>query len=184
MAGAEFSVDRHAPRVFVSPIALKYAQRLTQQFHRRLPKCQGGMWAVAALIDGAIVGVAIVGHPQARLACLPGALEVLRVAVCDGAQNACSALYGACARASRDMGASDLITYIHGDETGHSLKAAGWVCLGEAGGGAWNREGRQRSLPIDAARKIKWAVPWGRLARTAKSRVATPSTVLPWREGQ
>ncbi len=152
---------RSGPRVFVRPIPIKHALKFNADVHRRQPKLQGGMWAIAAEIDGATVGVAIVGHPQARMAARPGVLEVLRCAVLPQAKNACSALYGACSRAARAMGADDLFTYIHGDESGHSLKAAGWVPLGETGGGEWSRDGRQRKLSIDPKPKRKWGVAWG-----------------------
>jgi len=123
------------------------------------------MWSVAAVIDDVIVGVALVGHPQARMACDGVSLEVTRVAVKEGATNACSALYGAVAKAARAMGCLDLWTSIHEDESGHSLRAAGWVEIGPCGGGEWGREGRARKPVYDARPKIKWAAPWSRIAQ-------------------
>lgn len=163
--------DRHSSRIRVRPLPVKIAQRFCLVNHRRLPHVVGGMWAIAAMIgdcDG-MAGVAIVGHPQARMADDGVSLEVLRVAVKDGVPNGCSALYGACARAARDMGALDLFTYLHNDESGHSLRASGWVNLGTAGGGQWSRNERQRDLAIDAAKKVKWATRWSRLSQTAKA---------------
>jgi hypothetical protein len=62
------------------------------------------------------------------------------------------------------MGAEDMWTSVHLDERGVSLKAAGWIEIGECGGGEWSRDGRQRQMAVDPKPKIKWAVPWGRLA--------------------
>ena len=163
------NVDRHAPRVGTSPCPVKVAMRFNAEVHRKLPAIQGGMWAVAAVIADKTIGVAIVGHPQARLTSQRIAeLEILRVAVIEGSRNACSALYGACARAARAMGAADLTTTIHIDEPGGSLIAAGWVRIGETDGGEWSRPSRARNPAKDARPKVRWAVPWGRSA-AAKS---------------
>lgn len=40
------------------------------------------------------------------------------------------------------MGYHKLVTYILQSETGTSLKAAGWKCVGEAGGLRWNGKRR------------------------------------------
>jgi len=108
------------------PISVKAATRFVRDHHRRLPRIQGALWAVAVYSDdGELVGVAMVGWP-ARVWMEDGVLAVLRVAVRDGQPNACSMLYGACSRAAKAMGATDLVTYTHADETGGSLVASGW----------------------------------------------------------
>lgn len=158
--------DRSAPRVHVRPYPIKLARKFNREHHRRLPKLTGAMWALAAVVESEVAGVAVVGHPQARLANDGYSLEVLRVAVRnDNAQNACSALYGAAARAARAMGALDIFSYIHLDESGHSVKAAGWVEVAETDGGEWDRDGRQRMLAVDPNPKKKFAPPWTRLAK-------------------
>ena len=70
-------------------------------------------------------------------------LEVNRVAT-DGTPNACSALYGAARRAAFALGYKKLVTYILDTEPGTSLRAAGWKCIGLAGGGKWGRQERPR----------------------------------------
>lgn len=163
------SVHRRAPRVTTRPYPIKRALPFVREVHRRLPAIQGAMWALAAVIDGEVVGVAVVGHPQSRLADDGVCLEVTRLAVREGAQNACSALYGAAARAARAMGAEDMWTSVHGDESGHSLLAAGWVRIGPSGGGEWSRPSRPRTKVVDALPKVKWAVPWGRQVRRIRN---------------
>ena len=46
---------------------------------------------------------------------------------------------------ARAMGYQKIITYTLADETGISLKAAGWICKGICGGGNWNVKGRPRT---------------------------------------
>jgi hypothetical protein len=89
-------------------------------------------------------------------------LSVLRVAVIEGTKNGCSALYGACSRAARAMGADGLCTYIHDDEPGTSLKAAGWIEDKKSDGGEWARPSRQRKLVLDAKPKRRWWAPWSK----------------------
>jgi hypothetical protein len=149
----------------VRPYPIKHARKFNREVHRRLPKLTGAMWALAAIVEAEIAGVAVVGHPQARLANDGYSLEVLRVAVRIGAQNACSALYGATARAARAMGVLDIFSYIHLDESGHSVQAAGWIEVAQTDGGEWDRDGRQRMLAVDPSPKKKFAPPWTRLAQ-------------------
>jgi hypothetical protein len=70
-------------------------------------------------------------------------MEVTRLAT-DGTRNACSLLYGAAWRVSKEMGYRRLITYILSDEPGTSLKASGWKLLGLRGGNPWNHASRPR----------------------------------------
>lgn len=94
-------------------------------------------------------------------------LAVIRVAVLEGEPNACSKLYGACAKAAKSMGARGLVTYTHADEPGTSLRAAGWVYGGMTGGGEWSREGRERQPALFPDRKLRWWAPWSEDAKKA-----------------
>jgi len=69
-------------------------------------------------------------------------------------------LYGACSKAGKAMGLDGMMTYIHDDETGVSLKAAGWVKDKVTSGGEWTRETRQRGLVEDNKPKVRWWAPW------------------------
>lgn len=142
---------------------VKQALPFVRRVHRRLPKCQGAMWAVGVSTDQ-LVGVAVVGHP-ARELMEDNTLGVLRVAVIPGNPNACSMLYGACSRAAKAMGADNLVTYTHLDEYGASLKASNWIEGGETDGGEWirpNQPQRQNSLAIDPLPKRRWWAPWSK----------------------
>jgi hypothetical protein len=54
------------------------------------------------------------------------------------------------------MGYREVITYILDTETGTSLKAAGWKCLGRAGGLSWNVPSRPREDHCPQQLKIKY----------------------------
>lgn len=142
------------------PCTVKRALPFVARVHRGLPKVQGAMWAVGAWKDGDQIGVALVGSPARELN--DDTLAVLRVAVMEGHKNACSLLYGACARAGKAMGAENMVTYTHGDEHGISLKAAGWIDGGLTDGGEWSRDGRPRQLALDPEPKRRWWAPWSK----------------------
>lgn len=147
------------------PWTVKKALPFVRRVHRRLPRVQGALWAVSARLGASVIGCAVVGHPARELMEDDATLAVLRVAVIEGHPNACSMLYGACARAARAMGADNLVTYTHLDEHGGSLKAAGWVQGGLTDGGEWDRDSRQRSLAVDPLPKRRWWAPWSERAR-------------------
>lgn len=145
-------------RLRLRPWTIKAAIPFVRDVHRRLPKVQGALWAVAVCCGDEIVGCAIVGHPARML--MGDTLTVLRVAVREGFPNACSMLYGACSRAARAMGASNLVTYTHLDEPGTSLHASGWIYAGLTDGGEQSRPSRNRAAAVDARPKRRWLAPW------------------------
>jgi hypothetical protein len=99
----------------------------------------------------------VVGRPVARQLQDGYTAEVTRLAS-DGTRNACSLLYAAAWRACRALGYRRLVTYTLAEEGGASLRAAGWRCLGEAGGGSWSRENRPRVDRHPTQRKLRWEV--------------------------
>jgi len=144
--------------LFIIPCELDDANEFVQRHHRHHQPVQGHKFSIAAMNDDRIVGVAIVGRPVARLLDNGLTLEVTRVAT-DGTRNACSALYGACRRATFALGYKRLITYTLPEEGGSSLRASGWKTLGEAGGGTWNRKARPRIDKHPTQKKILWEAP-------------------------
>lgn len=105
--------------------------------------------------NGEVRGVCIVGRPVARMLDDGWTLEVTRCCT-DGAENACSMLYGAAARAAFAMGYKRIGTYTLPEEGGASLRAAGWRLLGEAGGGEWTRRSRPRVSKHPTLVKLRW----------------------------
>jgi hypothetical protein len=56
------------------------------------------------------------------------------------------------------MGFARIQTYILDEEVGTSLKASGWVCEGDAGGGQWKHtDGKARRTDQPITRKQRWA---------------------------
>lgn len=82
-------------------------------------------------------------------------MELVRLCT-DGTKNAASFLLGASRRATFALGFRKLITYTLAEEGGVSLKAAGWQCLGERGGGSWSRQERLRVDKHPLQTKLLW----------------------------
>lgn len=111
----------------VRPISLKEANAFIIANHRHHDKVQGHKFSEAVYKGDKLVGVACVGRPVSRHLDDGKTLEVTRLCT-DGTYNACSILYSRCAKISKDMGYSKIITYILDTESGVSLKASGWHC--------------------------------------------------------
>lgn len=124
--------------------------------HRHHQPVVGHRFSIGAEHDGKLVGVAIVGRPVSRRTDQKFVAEVTRLCT-DGTRNACSFLYGACARIAGALGFIQIQTFILEQETGSSLRAAGWEFDAHSKGGNWNqpsRQGRKTSQP--QCRKQKW----------------------------
>lgn len=139
----------------IVPCDLNEANAFVLAHHRHHNPTIGHKFSMAVSDGTAIHGVAIVGRPISRRLDDGWTLEVYRVAT-DGTKNACSALYGAARRATFALGYKKLVTYTLTQEPGTSLKAAGWKCIGEAGGGTWNREFRPRIDKHPTQEKLRW----------------------------
>lgn len=121
----------------IRPISIREANAYVEQNHRHHGIKTGCKFAVSVWDDMQLHGVAICSNPVARNADDGLTLEIARLCT-DGTKNACSILYGACARIAKEMGYKKIQTYILESESGTSLKASGWICEGEAGRPSWN----------------------------------------------
>lgn len=128
----------------IVPIKQKDAFKFVQDWHRHHKKPVGSVFQIAVSDGDYIRGVAICGRPVSRHLDNGKTLEVTRLCVQPDQPNACSKLYSACWRIAREMGYEKLITYILASESGGSLKASGWVCIGQRGGGSWSVPSRPR----------------------------------------
>ncbi|HTF68645.1 MAG TPA: XF1762 family protein [Edaphobacter sp.] len=139
----------------IIPISLRQANEYVRTHHRHHSVVQGNKFSVGARAAQEMVGVVIVGRPVARMLDDGMTVEVTRLCT-NGAANACSFLYAAAAKISREMGYSRIVTYILASESGLSLKAAGWLRSVESSGGTWSRPSRPRkdSHPLEA--KVRW----------------------------
>ena len=143
------------------PLSIKDANLFVQNFHRHNKPVHGAKFAVGASHKDELVGVAIVGRPVARRLDDGFTAEAVRVCVNDTApKNTSSFLYGRIWRIWQQMGGKRMITYTLQDESGSSLKGAGYKIIGETGGwekgkGWTTRPGREWQ-PVTGQLKFKW----------------------------
>lgn len=141
-------------RLSIAPITVKAAAKLVRQWHRHLPDIQGGLFAASVIADDEVVGVGVAGNP-ARVWQGTGRIVISRVATPE-IKNACSMLYGALCRAAKALGYREAWTYTIDGESGVSLKAAGFKCLGMTGDGEHDRPSRRRKPAALPQRKYRW----------------------------
>ncbi len=136
-------------------ISLAEANDFVARFHRHHKAVIGHKFSLGALKGDDSCGVVIVGRPVSRMRDDGKTLEVTRLCT-DGTRNACSFLYGAAARACFALGYQRIGTYTLPSEGGASLRACGWKCLGERGGGSWNCPSRPRTDKHPLEKKWLW----------------------------
>ena len=118
----------------IKPLDLKAANAYVMAHHRHNGKVLVHRFSIGVYDGDKLCGVAIVGNPVARKLCDDLTVEVHRCCT-DGTRNACSILYGRCARIAREMGFKKIITYILESESGVTMRAAGWLIDAENVGG-------------------------------------------------
>ena len=118
------------------PTTLREANAFVNAHHRHHKPTTGHKFSIGCEAEGRLVGVVIVGRPVSRYLDDGLTLEVNRLCT-TGEKNVCSMLYAAAARAAKAMGYQRIITYTLDNEPGTSLRAAGWTCMGRAGGKRW-----------------------------------------------
>ena len=141
------------------PIELREANEYVKKHHRHHKPVHRDKFRVAAVDDkGVLLGVIQAARPVSRVLDDKQTLEVVRCCT-DGTKDVCSFLYSRIARIAKEMGYRRVITYILETETGTSLKATGWECEGEAGGGSWDVPSRPRKTNAPTCKKQRW-VKW------------------------
>lgn len=146
----------------VVPMGTREANDFVENFHRHRGRtgCDRAKFAIGASTGDELVGVALVGRPLARALDDSWTAEVLRVCAKPAApKNVNSFLYSACWRIWRAMGGRKLITYTLVEESGSSLRGAGWRIVAEVRPhpGGWASSGREREWdPIYGQRKFRW----------------------------
>ena len=139
----------------LTPVSLAKANAFVAEYHRHHKPTVGHKFSIGCSENGRLVGVAIVGRPVSRYLDDGLTLEVNRLCT-TGAENACSMLYGAAARAARAMGYQKIITYTLDTEPGTSLRAAGWQCAGPAGGERWTGKRRPAADLYPPQKKLRY----------------------------
>ena len=132
-------------RLRIRPVSFADACAFVDAHHRHHSAPRGHKFSLGVLADGKLAGVAIIGRPVARIFDGGLTLEVTRLAT-DGTANACSALYGAAARVARAAGYHRILTYTRADESGASLRGAGWRRIADRPArSGWHTPSRPRS---------------------------------------
>lgn len=129
--------------------------------HRHNKRPVGYRFAIGAMHEGELVGVAVVGRPVARGFDGTKVAEVIRLCTIPTApKNTCSFLYGAARRIWAAMGGERIITYTLVSESGASLRGAGWVptALKKRGGKGWLSRDREHQAVFDEE-KLRWEPP-------------------------
>ncbi len=113
------------------PVSFRDACGFVAMHHRHHRPPVGCKFVVGVADDeGVLHGVLIAGRPVSRLLDDGMTLEITRTAT-DGTPNTNSMLYGAGRRACWALGYRRLITYTQADESGTSLRAAGWRAVAQ-----------------------------------------------------
>ena len=133
----------------VIPVTHAQANNFVRQYHRHSRPTLGAIFCVGVGEPEHLHGVAICGRPVARHLDDGQTIEILRVCVKDR-HNACSMLYGACRRVAKELGYQRVITYTLPEEGGASLRAAGFMFDGNAGGPAkrWHNRPKRTAQQI------------------------------------
>ena len=127
----------------IERIDLGEANAFVSEHHRHHKPVIGHLFSLGAAAGDKIVGVAIVGRPVSRHRDDGVTAEVTRLCT-DGTKDACSFLYGACAKAAFALGFKRIGTYILASEPGTSLTATGWRKIAETPGRSWSVPSRPR----------------------------------------
>lgn len=143
----------------IVPITLRRAQEFVAAHHRHNRPPVGHKFSIGLEHDGMLVGVAVAGRPVARMLDDGLTIEVTRTCT-DGTQNANSMLYGAVWRAAKAMGYRRAITYTQGDESGASLRAAGWKLDKDISPKpGWDRPSRRRQdISSGWVKRARWTI--------------------------
>ena len=161
----------------VRPVSFAVMQAFVGRFHRHCAPPVTWRFGAGIFNGWTQIGVLSVGNPVAIAYGNRGWVEVNRLCVRPDlapqlAWNACSQLYGHAAREAERRGFQKIITYTRQDESGTSLRAAGWDCEGAAGGRSWNGKGRKRNTAEAFVPKLRWS-------RSLKPRREHPPKSLP-----
>lgn len=146
---------------------------LIRQHHRHHEAPHGWHFGLIARRGGVVVGVAVAGRPVSRHLQARGWVEITRCCTFGDSRlrrDAASALYRAAVAEYRRRGCewttrsgkttklTTLCTYTLPSEGGASLRAAGFVDEGPAGGGSWDRSARKRADNAPTDVKTRWTI--------------------------
>ena len=139
-------------------ISLRQANEFVFQHHRHLDDTEGQLWAIALMDGDELAGVLIAGRPSSGALQRQGCIEITRCCVLEGEQyrNGGSMLYARARRIAQAFGWTRVITYNLPEESGASLRGAGFKCVAKTRGGSWDRKKRPRKDKAPTCPKNRW----------------------------
>lgn len=142
--------------LIAQPIHLAEANAFVADHHRHSKPVKFHLFSIAALDGFRLCGVVIVMRPVNQHRAFGGwVCEVARLCT-DGTKNAPSFLLARAAEAAFAMGHAAIQTYTLPSESGASMKAAGWACMGVTKARSWCTEKRSRpNAPLPTTR-LRW----------------------------
>lgn len=148
-------------RLEAVPITLQEASAYIDQHHRHNAGPKFHKFSVCLRVPGEPepVGVAVAGIPKARHQMDGETLEINRCCADPRYADVCSCLYARAVRIGREMGYRRFLTYTLPEESGSSLRAAGFQPDGvvKPSAGGWNSPSRPRDTArYPAGEKIRW----------------------------
>lgn len=144
-----------AAALTIQPISFPEAAAFIRTHHRHHKPPVSWKFGIAVNDGTRVVGVVTVGRPVSRVLDNGWTLEVTRCCT-DGTPHVASKLYAAAWRAARAMGYRRLVTYTLAEESGTSLKAAGWNVLYQTAGRSWDCPSRPRVDTHPLGQKTLW----------------------------
>ncbi|OME78754.1 hypothetical protein BK120_22975 [Paenibacillus sp. FSL A5-0031] len=153
---ADFYPEYEKFETLLTPVSFRQACSFINEHHRHHMAPQGMKFALGLSNGERLIGVLTAGRPVSRHRDNGYTLEVTRLCVNNGYIHPCSKLYAAARRVAREMGYHSLITYTLDDESGSSVRAAGFQLLGKSLGGSWNSHRRQRVDKHPIGQKKYW----------------------------
>ena len=141
----------------LQPIKFAEAAEYIRRHHRHHKPPASWLFGCAVNDGEKVVGVIVVGRPVARPYDDGWTAEVTRCCT-DGTRNAPSKLYRAAEKAAMALGYRRLITYTRSDESGSSLRAAGWRVIAERPARSWSAAsvGRPRVDKSEPYQRLLW----------------------------
>tara|TARA_R110000803_G_C11740125_1_gene290929 strand:+ start:43 stop:522 length:480 start_codon:yes stop_codon:yes gene_type:complete len=116
----------------VVPLTFKEANNFVDEHHSHNKRVQGYKFAIGALHENILVGVAMCGRPISATLDNKKTIELLRSCVLNEApKNTNSFLYGRSWRVAEAMGYEKMITYTLIREKGSACKAIGMKIVGQ-----------------------------------------------------
>lgn len=147
----------------ITPISLKQAKVYISQHHRHCGPPKFHKFSVCLTVNGEPepVGVAVASTPKAKAQMDGKTLEINRVCSDPRYADACSKLYALSVRIGKNLGYERFVSYTLPEESGASLKAAGFQMDGKtcASAHGWDSPSRPRSPDkYPEGEKLRWVL--------------------------